>query len=576
MTVTRVSDASLTTFTLKANGRALSGDLSIEYIDIRRMVNRISSAEIALLDGSVADQDFAASASDELGFGSEIEIQLGYNSDEQTMFKGILVKQQIKVTRSGQSRLIISCRDAAYKMSLSEKSGHFSSMSDSDVIERLASNYVLSVDVESTSVTHTDVVQLRESDWDFMLQRAQRNGLVVLTQDGELVVKSPQLGSSSGQLVYGRNVVSADLQLDAQQQFEHTAASAWSSANQQVEQQDGSARMSEPGDESASAIAALAGGSQKLLSADGDIDAASLLNWASAAVVRQQLGKVLGTITIQGSPDISAGDWVDLDGFGRRFNGQAYIGGIMHSVSRGDWLTTLQIGLSPQWHMQQFASSLRNEVLSTQAANLHIAKVTALSDDPDGAQRIQVKIMALGDDQEGVWARLTSADAGNERGWVVRPEIEDEVIVGFIDGDAAQPIVLGSLYSSANATPIAANDDDNHEKGWVTRSGMRFVFNDDSVNLNIETPNGNVITIDDDAGSVTLKDQNDNSIVMDSNGIAMTSASDINIEARGDVNISATNINQQGQVEVKLNGSAGATLESGGNTTIKGSLVSIN
>lgn len=576
MPATRVQNASLTTFTIKVNGQALSGEFQLEYLDIRRMINRVSFAEIALIDGAVDEQNFKLSESDELAFGSEVEIFLGYNTNEESVFKGVLVKQHIQVTRGGQSRLLINCRDASYRMCLTERSAHYSSVSDSDVINLLASNHNISAEVETTSDIHQDVAQLRTSDWDFMLQRAERNGLVVLTKDGELIIKSVQGGQSSGQIVYGRNVLAADLEIDAQHQFESTKSIAWSSANQEQEEQEGSAALTELGSDPSTTIASLAGGSERWLAADGDVTASTLLNWANAAIARQQLAKIIGTVTIQGSHDIQFGDWVDLEGFGRRFNGQAFVGGIMHSVSRGNWLSTIQIGLNPQWHMQQFSNANPQDVLSTTNTNLHIAKVVALSEDPDGAERIQVKIIALGDDQEGVWARLASKDAGSERGWIIRPEIDDEVIVGFIDGDAAQPVILGSLYSGANAAPIPADNDDNHEKGWVTRSGMKFIFNDDTITLTIETPNGNKITVDDDAGGITIKDENDNAIVLDSSGISLSSASDINIEAQGDINVSAVNLKQEAQAEVKLNGSAGATLESGGSTIVKGSIVQIN
>ena len=183
------------------------------------MVNRISFAEIALLDGSLEEQNFAVSESAELALGTEIEIDLGYSRTEQRAFKGILVKQHIQITRGGQSRLLIYCRDACYRMSLAERSAHYANSSDSDVMSLIASQYSIPADIETTNESHTDVVQMHESDWDFMLQRAERNGLVVLTQDGQLTIKSVQLGSSSGQIVYGRNVQAAELQLDAQNQF---------------------------------------------------------------------------------------------------------------------------------------------------------------------------------------------------------------------------------------------------------------------------------------------------------------------------------------------------------------------
>ena len=56
----------------------------------------------------------------------------------------------------------------------------------------------------------------------------------------------------------------------------------------------------------------------------------------------------------------------------------------------------------------------------------------------------------------------------------------------------------------------------------------------------------------------------------------MSSASDVNIEAQGDVTIKGVNITQDAQAEIKLSGSAGAKLESGGNTVVKGALVQIN
>ena len=47
--------------------------------------------------------------------------------------------------------------------------------------------------------------------------------------------------------------------------------------------------------------------------------------------------------------------------------------------------------------------------------------------------------------------------------WYFRPEIEDEVIVGFINEDPNQAVSLGALHSSKNPAPIGIADD-NHQK----------------------------------------------------------------------------------------------------------------
>jgi len=51
---------------------------------------------------------------------------------------------------------------------------------------------------------------------------------------------------------------------------------------------------------------------------------------------------------------------------------------------------------------------------------------------------------------DGIWARISTLDAGKQRGTFFRPEIGDEVIVGFLNDDPRYPVVLGMVNSSAN------------------------------------------------------------------------------------------------------------------------------
>ncbi len=170
---------------------------------------------------------------------------------------------------------------------------------------------------------------------------------------------------------------------------------------------------------------------------------------------------------------------------------------------------------------------------------------------------------------------MATLDAGDERGTVFRPEIGDEVVVGFLDDDANHPVVLGGLHSGAHPAPIAASDD-NHEKGLVTRSGMRVVFDDDKSVITIDTPNGNEVVLSEDEGSITVADESGSSVVLGSDGIALESAKDVVIKATGDVNIEGVNVNLKASATLAADGSASAELTSSGTTTVKGSLVQIN
>jgi uncharacterized protein involved in type VI secretion and phage assembly len=159
---------------------------------------------------------------------------------------------------------------------------------------------------------------------------------------------------------------------------------------------------------------------------------------------------------------------------------------------------------------------------------------------------------------------------------VFRPEIDDEVVVGFFDDDPRTPVVLGQLHSGSKASPIPASDD-NHKKGLTTRGGMKLTFDDEKLVVVLETPNGNKLTLSDEDGGITIEDENGNKIVTSSDGIVLESAKDVSIKASsGDVKVEATNVEASAQSQFKAEGSGGAEVSSSANTTIKGSLVQIN
>ena len=164
-----------------------------------------------------------------------------------------------------------------------------------------------------------------------------------------------------------------------------------------------------------------------------------------------------------------------------------------------------------------------------------------------------------------------------------RPDIGDELIVGFLNQDPRDPVVLGMVHSSKHAAPIAAKND-NHEKAIVTRSKMRLHFDDEKKVVTIDTPGGNSAVINDDRQAIELADQHGNTITMDSNGITLK-GSKITLEAQQEVAIkagsdfkaeSSANTALKAGAQLKAEGSAGAELVTSAVATIKGSLVKIN
>ena len=206
-------------------------------------------------------------------------------------------------------------------------------------------------------------------------------------------------------------------------------------------------------------------------------------------------------------------------------------------------------------------------------AGLQIGIVTVLENDPDGEDRIKVRLPMISSSDEGMWARISTLDAGKERGTFFRPEIGDEVIVGFLNDDPRHPVVLGMCHSSAKPAPEPPKDD-NHHKGYVSREKMKFTFDDEKKIITLETPGGNKITLSDEDKGIILQDQNGNKITMDDTGIKIESIKDMSFKATGDTKLEGMNMNLKGSAAFKAEGASTAEI-SGANTTIKGSAATI-
>lgn len=571
-------NADLVTFSIKVEGSEISAAIGVHSILVYKEVNRIPTAKLVIQDGDAANEDFEVSSSDLLIPGKSIEISAGYHSDNALIFKGLIIKHSIKSRSDGRSTLTIECKDESIKMTIGRKSKYFYESTDSDAIEELIRAYSLEKEVESTEVMHAELVQYRTTDWDFMLARAEANGKICLVEDGKIRIANPDLDQSPNLSVnYGESLLSFDAEMDARDQFKSVHSKSWDYANQEV--LDIEANDNTPdniGNISPGVLAEIIDLDQFEIQTAGKTKEDELQAWADAQLLRNRMAKVRGRASFQGISEINPGQILELAGVGERFNGNVFISAVRHQIAEGNWITDVQFGFDPEWFAERYPiSQLPASGLYAAVSGLQIGLVTQVGEDPDGEDRILVRLPMINPDEQGVWARVASLDAGENRGAFFRPEIGDEVILGFINDDPGEAVVLGMLNSSAKPAPVTASDD-NHEKGFVTRSEMKLLFNDDEKSITLETPNGNKLVLSEDDASISIEDENGNSILMEADGITIESAKDINIKATGDVNIEGININAKANAEFKAEGAAGAELSTSAIAVLKGSLVQIN
>lgn len=576
-TIPTPGPSDLPTFTVMSAGEALPSATRVETVSVWRRFNKVAEAVVVVLDGDVATEDWAASNEASLVPGAEIEVHAGYHSDEARIFKGVAVRHAIEAGEMGPSRLRVTCKDAAVALTVGRKSAIWVDTSDQDVIGEIAQAAGLDTSLDVTGPTHPELVQIDALDWDFVVARAEACGALVATDDGMLRVEPPDPGAEPVlDLRYGGNVLALALSADARDQLAGVEAVAWSPADQAVVTAEGTASVTPPGDLSADDLAAVASPDPVRMRHGGAVAEEELQAWADARLLRSRLAQVRGTVRIKGFADVWPGSTVGLAGVGTRFTGTAFVAGVGHELASGKWETTLEIGLDPGWFVESHADVTAASAggLVPAARGLSVGVVTALEGDPGEAFRIGVRIPLISEEGE-LWARQATFDAGDGRGSVFRPEIGDEVVVGFLADDPRQPVVLGALHGPAKAPPIEAADD-NHVKGIVTRGGHTIQFDDDAGIVTVGTAGGQVVTLSDEDEAVVLSDTHGNTVTLDADGIRIESAADLLLAASGDVTVEGTNISAAASAEFGAEGGAGLTVESSAITTVKGSLVQIN
>jgi uncharacterized protein involved in type VI secretion and phage assembly len=183
-----------------------------------------------------------------------------------------------------------------------------------------------------------------------------------------------------------------------------------------------------------------------------------------------------------------------------------------------------------------------------------IGTVTDLND-PEKLGRVKLKLPQY-DDQESNWARVAAPMAGPNRGFFFRPEVADEVLVGFENGEHRRPYVLGALWSKVDSPP--PHDGDAAANNWrviVSRSGHTLKFDDTSGSERIE--------IVDKSKSLKI------TIDSSSNKIQIESSGDVEVSApQGAFKVSAQSVDIEATGQMKLQAS--------GTMTVQGATVNIN
>jgi Rhs element Vgr protein len=580
--------------TVTSEGAAIADSVQLISVTVRRALNKVPTATLVISDGDMPEQTFPVSDSATFKPGAAIVISAGYNGNVAVIFSGIVVRHSLSIAGANDARLTVECRDKAVKMTVGRKSKLFTDQTDSAALQALIGGHDgLTAEVQSTSISHTGLVQHYSSDWDFLLSRAEACGSVVVVDDGKVTVKPPDVSAAAAlSVAYGDSLMDFHADLDARHQYASVKAQAWDPATQALLQAEAAqpAALNAQGDIDSATLAQVLGIASVDLQTAALWTKETLDGWVKAQQLKSGLARLRGHMRFQGSALAKVGGLIELAGVGTRFNGTVYVSGLTHQIEDGTWTTEADFGTPVEWFSE------RTDIQAPPASGLlpgidglYVGVVKKLDADPGSENRIQVSVPSA--NLDGVWARLLQPYASDGFGFFWLPEVGDEVLLGWFNNDPDFPVVLGSLYSSKRKPPYALAAD-NDTKAFVTRSKCKLEINDKDKIITLTTPGNNKVVLDDKDKSILLSDQNGNTVKLSDAGIALDSPKDIKLTAKGgitldavnaieitskaDVKVAGLNINCEAQVGIVAKGSASAELSAAGQTTVKGAMVMIN
>ncbi|MEH1945270.1 MAG: type VI secretion system tip protein VgrG [Nostoc sp.] len=538
------------TVTIESNGLKMNPEYNLMSIDIIKEVNKIPIAQIILLDGDAAKQEFAISNTDFFKPGNKVEIKLRYEGDaknEVTVFQGIVVRHSLQADQYA-SLLTVDLKDAAIKLTTLRKSAVFRDMTDKEIIGKIIADGGLQTkSIAATQAKHKEMVQYYCTDWDFIVSRADVNSLWVLADEGKITVEEPNLnGLVKYTFNYGiSDIYEFEMSADIRHQYMSVESTAWDVKNQKISVPQKAKNVSlVQGNLKGEQLAKTIDADKYQLISSSQLDDKEIQAWADAKLIKSRLSMLKGRLKIPGVANIRLGELMEIKGIGDRFNGKTLVTAIRHQVNTQGWQTDVQFGLSADFFAQE-----NHNIIDTPASGLvpaihglQVGIVDKYEDDPDKQFRVKVKIPSI--ETDGIiWARLASVEAGNKRGIFFRPELGDEVILGFINDDPRQAIILGAVYSEKNALPVDFKvTQENYKKGIVTKEGLKILFDDENNLIEISTTNSNIFRVSDKDKGIYLEDENGNTMTMNDKGFQIKSNKDIVIEGKN-INIKGSKIN---------------------------------
>jgi phage protein D len=385
-------------------------------------------------------------------FGKPIEILMQAPEGDPfvKVFKGEVVSVEGEFEEKGVY-LSVRSYGKGHRLNRAKKNKAFLDKSYSDIAAELAGDVGLSSKTDPDPAgSRKFVQQSNETNWELLARLGGHIGFTVYERDEKLYFTKAEdpLGGATKTLEWGKDLQAFRPRMTGVQQVTEVTVRGWDPDGAREIVGKASASQvklgSKIGMPQTKASQAAFGDAKvelgdRFVATSGEADA-----FAKSALERRLNAYLEASGKVVGRPDLKAGDWVEVKGVGTRFSGKYLLSEVAHTYRAEKGFTTA-IKITGQ-NTHGLVDSLTPASRRNWGGSVVVAQVTN-TNDPDGLGRVKLKFPSLGNDVESWWARIASPSAGKDRGVLMMPLPNDEVLVAFEHGDVRRPYVIGSLWN---------------------------------------------------------------------------------------------------------------------------------
>ncbi|HMD93096.1 MAG TPA: VgrG-related protein, partial [Trebonia sp.] len=385
--------------------------------------------------------------------------------------------------------------DLSHRLFRGRHTETYTQVTASDVAVKVARRAGLSIGtVEGTSTVFDHVSQGGVSDWHFLSGLAREIGYEVAVREDKFEFCTPRSaaaapaagGAAANPLVLelGTDLLRIRSSVTSAEQVSQTQVRGWDVAQKKALIGTAPARTTSaelPGANPAGLAHVF--GDPTYVATDVPYRKQAEVDVAAQAVAEKIAGAFaeLDAVT-RGNPKIRAGAAVSIDNIGPPFDGKYTVTTSRHHFDQTAGYVT-QFAVTGRQERSLLGLASAGSFPDRRLAGAVIAQVSDVND-PQGNGRVKLTYPWLSDTYVSDWVRTVQPGAGKDRGAMVVPEVGDEVLAVFEQGDIRRPYVLGGLYNGVD-TPKAGPADlvdpgsgEINRRSFVSRRGHRLDFLD--------------------------------------------------------------------------------------------------